>query len=30
MRLCEGFFTLLMLLGMASLAQADCPFVGWL
>jgi hypothetical protein len=30
MSLCEGFLTLLMLLGMASLAQANRPFVGWL
>jgi hypothetical protein len=27
MRLRKGFFTLLVLQGMASLAQADCPFV---
>jgi hypothetical protein len=30
MSLCEGFFTLLVLLGMASLAQANRPFIGWL
>jgi hypothetical protein len=30
MRLCKGFLPLLVLLGMASLAQANRPFVGWL